>query len=558
MINIKIDKAYKVNGDYAAYVSFPYNDRLISVIRELPDRTWHKDEKEWEIPLNSLLSIMGEFSTQPIKIVGYIEDEKTITYELPAGFNFKTEPYKHQIKGLQYALENSCFLLGDEQGLGKTKQIIDTAIAKRLLYGYKHCLIIVCVNGLKWNWYEETKIHANETSHILGARINSKGKLKVKGNADKLADLVNIPDNYFLITNIESLRSPEISSRLKELCEDGTIGMVAVDEVHKCKNPNSQQSKGLMKLQAATKVAMTGTPVLEKPLDLFIILKWLGFEKHSFYQFKKHYCVMGGYGGHEVIGYKNIAELHNRTNEIMLRRRKKDVLDLPPKIRVTEYIEMGNAQQLIYDEVRMDILTNIDQVKSASNPLAQLIRLRQATGYTGILSSTIKESAKLDRMEELVEEAILDGRKIIIYSNWTSITDEISRRLDKSKICHVSITGQYNSEDNHIKEGIFQTDPDCKVCVGTIGALGTGFTLTAATYEIFVDEPWNMKLKEQAEDRAHRIGTTEPIQIVTLVTKDSIDERINQLVIKKGLTADAVVDGQIDMTTAQQLDFLLS
>ena len=218
---------------------------------------------------------------------------------------------------------------------------------------------------------------------------------------------------------------------------------------------------------------------------------------------------------------------------------------------------MTPKQKQIYDEVTAEIKMNIDQIKMANNPLAELIRMRQATGYTGILSSTVKESAKLDRMEELVEEAVENGKKVVIFSNWTQMTLPIYNRL-AVKYHGTYITGEVDSEQRaeHVRR--FQENDDCKFVVGTIGAMGTGLTLTAGTVEIFMDEPWNRANKEQAEDRCHRVGTTENITIYTLVCKDTIDERINELVEKKGKMADALVDGKIAIDNGQLLDFLIN
>ena len=102
------------------------------------------------------------------------------------------------------------------------------------------------------------------------------------------------------------------------------------------------------------------------------------------------------------------------------------------------------------------------------------------------------------------------------------------------------------------------TDSSCKVIIGTIGAMGTGLTLTAASTVIFLDSPWNRANKEQAEDRAHRIGTTSNVNIITLVCKDTIDERIEELINKKGAMADALVDGKVDFDRAEVIDFLLN
>ena len=561
MITIEIRKAKRANGDYSMFVSFPYDTRIIDIIREFPTRYWCPDTKEWEIPALKIDELMNKLADYPVDLIG---QELLVAEQVdaPKEFEFKTKPFNHQIVGFNYGLNHARWLLGDEQGLGKTKQVIDIAIAKKLQYGYKHCLIVCGVNGLKWNWREEIKTHSNESSHILGQKIK-KGKVSIGSTQDKIHDLDTLlasPEtisDYFIITNVESLRNEEIASKLSELCKNKTIGLIAADEVHKMKNPTSQQGKGFLKLCAENEIAMTGTPLMNTPLDLYIILKWLGYEKHSFYAFKNHHCIMGGYGGYEVVGYKNMAELQEQLDVLMLRRLKEDVLDLPEKTYVDEYVEMKGKQEQIYKEVTMEIKANIDQISIAPNPLAELIRMRQATGYTGILSSTIKESAKLERMEELVDDAVENGKKVVIFSNWTQITDIVFNRL-KNKYGTVFITGQL--EDRHRQGAVdrFQNDDTCKVIVGTTGAMGTGLTLTAGTVEIFLDEPWSKALKNQAEDRCHRIGQNNNVTIYTLITKNTIDERIHELVEEKGALSDAIIDGKITKDKMELLQFLLS
>ena len=422
MININIAKSNKCNGDWSLYVTFPYEQKIIDVVRTFPNRFWNKDTKEWELPFKCLKPFIDAFPDYDFDITGkYVSMEKK-KVEVPKGFEFKTNPFQHQIEGFEYGLANNRWLLGDEQGLGKTKQVIDIAVAKKLQKDYKHCLIICGVNGLKWNWLNEIHTHSNEDGWILGQRFKA-GKRIIGSVVDRVDDLENIDkiESYFLITNVETLRNDVIVKKLQDLCKKGIIGLVAIDEIHKCKNPTSHQGKGILKIQPECRIAMTGTPLMNNPFDLYVILKWLGYEKHPFYAFKKHYGLFGGYGGYEVVGYRYLDELQAQLDEIMLRRLKNDVLDLPEKTHITEYVEMTPKQKQIYDEVTADIKMNIDQIKMANNPLAELIRMRQATGYTGILSSTVRESAKLDRMEELVEEAVENGKQVVIFSNWTQI-----------------------------------------------------------------------------------------------------------------------------------------
>ena len=558
-VNVKIANSTRCNGDYSLYVTFDFDMRIVEVIRSFSTKFWNAEDKIWELPLNKLTELTTKIDWCEFDITAdeYVTLDKP-EVKVPDNFKFKTNPYDHQIVGFNYGLQNDRWLLGDEMGLGKTKQVIDIAVAKKLIKGYKHCLIVCGVNGLKWNWRNEVYTHSNESAYILGQKVKG-NKISIGSNKDKLNDVKNLAniDSYFIITNVETLRDEAINEELQKLCKDGTIGMIAFDECHKAKNPTTQQGKGILKLQAETMIAMTGTPLMNNPMDLYIILKWLGYEKHAFYSFKKHYCVMGGFGGYEIVGYKNLDELQEQLDDIMLRRKKEEVLNLPEKTYINEYVEMSPAQKKIYNEVTNEIKDNIDQISIAPNPLAELIRMRQATGFTGILSSTVQESAKLDRMEELVEEAKENGKKVVIFSNWTQMTDVIYTRLTTKGFRIAQITGETPDAQRQSIVENFQTGRYDAI-IGTSGAMGTGLTLTAGTVEIFLDEPWNMALKEQCVDRCHRIGQKDNLTIYTLMCKDTIDEKVHMLVENKGKMADMLVDGQLIKNKAALLDFLVN
>jgi len=577
MITVKLDKANRCNGDYSLYISFPYNPTIVNILREQPIRYWHPDIKQWELPFKYFDKLKQLFKDYDLNIVNLNEIQKLQDLSnkqcnyIPKDYKFKINAFKHQIEGVEFGLKHDKFVLGDEQGLGKTMQAINIAVIKKQQRNYKHCLIICGVNGLKWNWKAEIEKHSNENSLILGTRwknfdINKEYIGSVK---DRVEDLCNIekmydmlekydlhnPYPYFLITNIETLRNEEFIAKLKELCDKEIINMIVLDEGHKCKDPTSIQGKHLLKLKAESMISMTGTPLMNYPLDLYIHLKWLGYESHAFYSFKQHYCIYGGYGGYQIVGYKNLDQLKEQFDEIMLRRLKKDVLDLPDKIHTIDYVEMSPKQKKIYKEVYREISDNIDLVSTAVNPLAEMIRLRQATGFTGILSSTIQESAKFERLLEILDELVKNNKKAIVFSNWTSIINPLYEILKQYN--PAIITGEV--KDRVSQEKKFMEDDSCRVIVGTIGAMGTGLTLTAANTVIFLDEPWNKAIKDQAEDRAHRIGTTENINIITLIAKDTIDERINEIVEKKGAMSDMLIDSKLTPQSKLQLvEFLLS
>lgn len=328
--------------------------------------------------------------------------------------------------------------------------------------------------------------------------------------------------------------------------------------VHNCKDSTSMQGRALLALKAESVVALTGTPLMNNAVDLFTPLKFIGAEDHSLFAFKNHYCIMGGFGGHQVVGYKNLPELQAVLDKCMIRRLKKDVLDLPEKIYMCDYVDMTSSQTKIYNSILEDLRQNIDKVKLSPNPLTMLIRLRQATGEPSMLSSEAKGNPKFDRMLELVEDIVAEGKKCIVFSNWTAVLNPAYDLLVQKGYQPALYTGENKDtrEDDKLR---FKTDPKCKVICGTIGAMGTGLTLTEATTVIFLDEPWSRAIKDQAEDRAHRIGTTENLNIITIMCKDTIDEKIHNIVYRKGKMSDIIVDKEEDLfKNPNVINYLLS
>lgn len=577
MVNIKVSSPVKLKptslSKLSAFVSFDYDSRLVSIVKDLGTRVYLPETREWEIPDSSIPNLIERLKDYDVCLTGIMKHEALKNITLPDGFKFKTTPYQHQVEGLMYGLENECFLLGDDQGLGKTKQIIDIAMCRKA-QGMKHCLIICSINGTKYNWADEVKTHSSEDSWVLGTRFTKRHSIKmIEGSTkDKMEDLNNQPPQFFWITNIETLRGGSykegkgkkavmrfpIAEKIKQLCDEGVIGMIAFDEAHKAKNPDSQQGRALLSIETDDpKIPMSGTFLLNNPLDLYLPLRWAGFETHSFYAYKQHYCRFGGYGGKEIVGYKNLDELRAIVEKVMLRRTKGDVLDLPPKVHSVEYVEMSTEQKKLYADVKESIRDDIDKIKLHPDPMSQMLRLRQVTGFPGCISTSVVESEKMNRLVELVEEISSVGEKAICYSTWSMMTNVMRHKLAKFNPAY--ITGEVKSEDRMEQVRKFQEDPTCKVIIGTIGAMGTGLTLTAAQNVIFLDEPWNRGIKDQAEDRAHRIGTKGTVRIITLICKDSVDEGVYNLVQKKGKMADLLIDGKVNGQNVEYLlDYLLS
>ena len=146
----------------------------------------------------------------------------------------------------------------------------------------------------------------------------------------------------------------------------------------------------------------------------------------------------------------------------------------------------------------------------------------------------------MERLKELVEEYVDNGHKVIIFSQWTKITERAYKKLEEYH--PLLMTGDISTEERNKAKEEFQKNPERKVIIGTSGAMGTGYTLTAADVVIFLDSPWTMAVKEQCEDRAYRIGTVNNVNVITLVCKNTIDEYIEKLLAAKGVLSDITID----------------
>ena len=430
--------------------------------------------------------------------------------------------------------------------------VICSAVAeKRRELGLADHTLILCLNTLTVNWYREIKKHFNMESTILGARKDKRGNLIVKSNKDKLEDLKNLK-TYFLITNIESLQNKDIVQELVNLCKKKRV-MIIEDEIHKgVSNPGTKQGKAFLRLKPKYSLGLSGTLLTNSALNLYTPLKFVDGFKSNYNAFKSHYVIYGGYGGYQVVGYKNLAELQVLVDTYSIKRKKGDVLDLPEINFKNEYLQMGKAQSKIYAEVLEQTLADVDKIVASVNPLSMLMRLRQCTATTEIVSTTVNESIKFDRMEEIIEDVISRGEKLIVFSNWTQVLDFAKLRL---RYDYAVVTGEVKDKQAQLDK--FTNDDNCKVLLATIGAAGTGLTLTVANTLLFLDSPWNYATFTQVSSRIHRIGQTKNCDIISLLATNTIDERIMDIVEKKKKLGEAVVDGKYNLKDRKVLEWLL-
>ena len=419
MIKIKEQKTKKVVGETSLFISFPYRAEYVSICKLCSGSNYNKKDKEWEIPVSYLSHLVEHFVQYDSIELQCLSDkkEKSNTEEKFNKSLIKTTLYDYQIDGVNYGLNHSSWLLLDQPGLGKTAQMLSLASQLKADGKIEHCLVICGLNILKFNWKDEVYKHTYLDSVILGEKCTKTGKLNIGSVADRVKHLKSKIDQFFVITNIETIRSKEIVDAI--LNGPNKFDMIVFDEAHKLKDSHSQAAKSMLKMtQAKYKIALTGTLLLNNPLDAYVALKWIGQERSTQSNFEYYYTNYGGAFGNTFLGYKNIDFLKDTLSKCSLRRTK-DLLNLPPKTVITEYVEMEDTQRTFYNNIKKGVKDQVDKVKlTTANLLAIVTRLRQATACPSILTTEKIASAKQDRCCDLVEQIVSSGEKVVIYSTF--------------------------------------------------------------------------------------------------------------------------------------------
>ena len=551
MIKIEEKLNSKIPGTSSLYINFDYSKDIVEALKNsITVGNFDKKTSTWEVPVTDLALIvqnLGIFDTIDLTLLPDQISKKSVDHEL---HKFRTSPFPYQQEGIKYGLQHDKWLLLDAPGLGKTLQMLYLALELKRAGKIEHCLIICGVNTLKFNWKKEVEKHTDEQCYILGQRISRNGKFSIGSINDRIQDLKRKIDEFFVVTNIETLRDPDIVKGINKGANK--FDMIVVDEVHRCKNPQSQQGKNFLKLTSAKyRIALTGTLLLNTPLDAYVPLKWIGREKCTFSNFKYYYCNYTGFFNNEFVGYRNIDTLKNQLSECSLRRTK-DLLDLPEKTIIPEIIEMNSQQAVFYNNIKDGIVSQVDKVfMSTANMLSMVARLRQATECPSVLTSENIKSEKVLRAIDLVEQIVSNNEKVVVFSTFKETLNVLKEELEKYNplLC----TGDI--EDSVIDDNItmFQNDNIHMVMLATTSKMGTGVTLNRASHAIFISNPWTAADCQQCEDRIHRIGSKEPVFIHYLICNNTIDQRVDELVHDKGVISDYIIDDKIEERSIDSL-----
>ena len=476
----------------------------------------------------------------------------------------KANLYKHQIRGANMALRAFGALdaktpgggFGElfEMGCGKTLTTIAVAGALYNL-GKIDRVLVVAPTSVCSVWPHDLNQFAAfpwEARVLLG---DKKKRLKA------LNELENWPFKALRIAVIiyESTHREGIFEALAAYKPD----LIVCDESQRIKNPSAAQSKALHKLGDAApfRMILSGTPVQNNAVDLYSQYRFLDPAVYgaNFYAFKNRYCIMGGYGQHQIVGYRNMDELVEKEHSVAYRVTKEECLDLPQQTFINRYVQFTDAEQAIYEQLRKSSFLELETGENvtATTILTMYLRLMQLTGgfLTADESTRPKQvnTAKLDALTDIVDDYVVDaGKKLVIFARFRAEIAAIENLLRLRKIQYGSIYGDVPMEERVKIVEDFQTNPDTKVFVAQIQTAGLGITLHAASTAVFYSYDYNYANYAQALARIHRIGQRLPVTYIHLVVDGSIDEKILAALENKEDMAKTVVDSWREVLTAPE------
>lgn len=415
----------------------------------------------------------------------------------------KANLYKHQIRGANMALRAFGALdaktpgggFGElfEMGCGKTLTTIAVAGALYNL-GKIDRVLVVAPTSVCSVWPHDLNQFATfpwEARVLLG---DKKKRLKA------LNELENWPFKALRIAviNYESTHREGIFEALAAYKPD----LIVCDESQRIKNPSAAQSKALHKLGDAApfRMILSGTPVQNNAVDLYSQYRFLDPAVYgaNFYAFKNRYCIMGGYGQHQIVGYRNMDELVEKEHSVAYRVTKEECLDLPQQTFINRYVQFTDAEQAIYEQLRKSSFLELETGENvtATTILTMYLRLMQLTGgfLTADESTRPKQvnTAKLDALADIVDDYVVDaGKKLVIFARFRAEIAAIENLLRLRKIQYGSIYGDVLMEERGKIVEDFQTNPDTKVFVAQIQTAGLGITLHAASTAVFYSYDYN-------------------------------------------------------------------
>jgi SNF2 family DNA or RNA helicase len=514
----------------------------------------------WSVPASEvagLVSRLGRVEVDPLFGVEAEPDASVTPTHVLADFHPQCPTYAalvapekamgpedHQATGSSWLIQHPIGIQGDDMGTGKSKMAID---AVRYVHEREACnrVLIVAKAGNVGTWVHEiAKFDPFATIFIA----NSTPAQRVR----VYADLASHPKEQlaYLVVGYEVMRTAV--DYLAAMRWD----WIVCDEAHKLKstplNAQAQVAQAIHRLHAPRMHAMTGTLLVNAPEDAWNVLTWLGIESRTWDQFESDTCVAITYNisdwttRRKIVQYRpeGLRQLRQLILPNLIRRKKGDVTTLPPVVPTVREVTLNTEEQHYYTEAEAHLRLSLQlpdkgalDFTTIPNDNVLKLRLKQITSSIEPFIGKPYRSVKLQEAVELVEEAVAQGQKVIVFSQFLAVVNALHREL--IRFAPVVVTGSSLHKDEAVNR--FQTDPACHLFIGSTSACREGLTLTAGSVMIFIDEEWSPEYIKQSIGRANRIGQTRSLTVYFLRAvqrngRGTIDQAIGDRVEAKALT----------------------
>ena len=460
--------------------------------------------------------------------------------------------FDHQVRAYNMALTRfgeaggNGFGLLFEMGCGKTLTAIaiagamwEKAMVSRVL--------IVCPASVFVSWEQDFANFAAFPYYLQTLSGEKKQRLAGVQHLQSMKGSVLL---QVAVINYEATFREGIAEALEAWDPD----MIICDESQRIKTHSARQSKQMHRMgdKARYKLILSGTPVQNNAVDLYSQYRFMDstiFGK-NFYAFRNRYCLMGGYGQHQIVGYRNMVDLRDREYSAAMRVTKADALDLPDQIFLDRVVRLDDASRKMYEELRKKSILELENGEQVTAPivLTKLLRLQQLAGGFLQADEAAKpkpvHSAKIDALRDIVDDNIKGtSEKLVVFARFLPELDAICDMLDQEGVSFSRIDGSVPIAERSEIVRSFQQDDDPQVFVAQLATAGLGITLHRAHMAVFYSVDFNYASYQQAVARIHRIGQKDKCTYVHLIAENTIDQRIMQALGDKKDVAAMVVDG---------------
>jgi superfamily II DNA or RNA helicase len=446
----------------------------------------------------------------------------------------KAKLFRYQEKGVLFAVKAGRCILADDMGLGKTLQAIVSTEVLRKQFSISTA-IIICPTSLKYQWKTEIeKFTGNKNVNVIEGNILARKKLYDSNTADYIIVSYQMAANDFIYLN------------------NMQADVLILDEAQRIKNWKTKTSAAIKKIKTTYALVLTGTPVENKIEDLYSLMQIVNpYMLGSLHNFLSKHQVTEE-NTDKVIGYKDLNNVGVLLQDVMLRRTKSEVLkDLPKRMDKNLFVPLTPQQlelhseyadhvaKLVYKWKRMHFLNEEDRQKL----LMFLNMMRMVSDTTYIIDQETNHQTKLDELQNILDEILaMPDEKVVIFSQWERMTRLVAIILKEKNIGFEYLHGGIPGKNRGSLYENFTNDKNCKVFLST-DAGGVGLNLQSAAYMINLDIPWNPAVLEQRIGRIYRLGQKKNVSIINLVSQDSIEHRmLDVLKFKKGIAA-GILDG---------------